>query len=93
MACSTTRSGALDSAPTKPHVWHCYVENTFRVLHEYAIQDFTDHINSQSKHIKFTIEAEQGSELPFLDTMVIVNEDNMLNTKIYHKHTHTLTST
>ena len=38
----------LDSALTKPHVWHCYVDDTFTVLHEYAIQDFTDHISSQS---------------------------------------------
>ena len=51
--------------------------------------DFTDHINSQSEHIKFTIEEEQDEQLPFLDTLVIVNDDGMLQTKIYWKNPHT----
>ena len=61
---------ALDSALTKPHIW-------------YSIQEFTEHINSQSKHIKFTIEAEQNGQLPFLDTLVILNDYGTLKTKIY----------
>ena len=77
---------ALDTAPTNPHV---YVDDMFTVLHEYAIKDFTDHINSQSECIKFTIEAEQGGQLPFLDTLMIVNKDSMLKTKMYHKPAHT----
>ena len=59
------------------------------VLHEYAMQEFTDHINSQSEHIKFTIEAEQDGQLPFLDILVIVNDDGTPKTKIYRKPTHT----
>ena len=55
---------ALNSTPTKPHVWYCYVNDTLMILHEYAIQDFTDHINSHSEHMKFTIEAEQGGHWP-----------------------------
>ena len=79
---------ALDSAPTKPHVWYRNVDDTFMILHEYAIQEFTEHINSQSEHIKFTIEAEQDGQLPFLDTLVILNDDSTLKTKIYRKPTH-----
>ena len=75
---------ALASAPTKPHVWYRYVDDTFTILHEYAIQGFTDHINAQSEHIKFTIEAEQDDQLPFLDTLVIVNGDQDLP----QTHTH-----
>ena len=83
---------ALDNAPTKPHVLYHYVDGTFTILHEYAIQDFTSHINSQSKHIKFTIiEAEQDGQLPFLDTLVIVNADGTLITKIY-RNPHKLTN-
>ena len=37
---------ALDSTLTKLHIWYCYMDNMFMILHEYAIQDFTDHINS-----------------------------------------------
>ena len=59
---------ALDSAPTKPHIWYRYVDGTFTILHEYAIQEFKDHLNFQSQHIKFTIEKEQDCQLAFLDT-------------------------
>ena len=76
---------ALDSAPTKLHIWYRYMDDTFTILHEYAIQGFIDHINAQSEHIKFTIEAELDGQLPFLDTLVIVNDDNILKTKIYRK--------
>ena len=62
------------------------------ILHEYAIQDFTNHINSQSEHFKFTIEAEQDGQLPFFDTLVIVTDNGTLKTKIYHKPTDTLTN-
>ena len=75
MGIGETEDKALDSAPTKSHVWYHYVDNTFMILQEYAIQDFTDHINSQSEHIKFTLDAEQGGQLPFLDILVIVNDD------------------
>ena len=75
---------ALNNALTRPHV-----DDTFTILHEYAIHDFTNHINTQSEHMKFTIEAEQDGQLPFLDTLVIVNDDSTLKTKIYHKPPHT----
>ena len=80
---------ALDSALTKPHVWYYYVDDIFMVLHEYVIQDFTHHITSQSEYIKFTIEAEQGGRLLFLDTLVTVNDGGMLKRRIYCKPTHT----
>ena len=80
---------AQDSAPTKPHVWYRYVDDTVMILHKYSIQDFNIHINSQSEHIKFTtIEAEQDGQLPFLDTLEIVNDHGTLKTKIYCKPTH-----
>ena len=37
---------ALDSALTKLHVWYRYMDDMFTILHEYAIQDFTNHINA-----------------------------------------------
>ena len=70
---------ALDSALTKLHIWYHYMAGTFMILHKYAIQEFTDHINFQSKHISFTIEEEQDGQLPFLDQDLL--------------QTHTLTNT
>ena len=53
------------------------------------VDTFTDHINSQNKHLKFPNEAEHCGQLPFLDTLVIVNDDGTWKTKIYQKPTHT----
>jgi hypothetical protein len=44
------------------------MDNTFTVLHEYDVEEFTEHINSMDPHIKFTIERhEKDSKLPFMD--------------------------
>ena len=67
---------ALDSTPTKPHVWYCYVDDTFTILHEYAIKDFNDHINSHSKHIKFTIKAEQYGQF---DSVTLLGHPGIVN--------------
>ena len=64
---------ALASAPITPQVRFRYVDDTFTVLHEALIQQFTDHINSQNQFIKFTIKEEQDGQLPFLDTCIIKN--------------------
>ena len=46
-------------------------------------------MNSQHTRINFTIEQEQNRELPFLDTVVKVESDGNLSTRIYSKKTHT----
>ena len=79
---------ARASAPNPLHVWYQYVDNTFTVLHKYAIEEFTNHM-CLDPHIKFTIEEEQDGQLPFSDTCIIMNEDGSLKTKIYRKPTHT----
>ena len=62
----------------------------FTILHQYAIEEFTNHINPLDPHIKFTIEEEQDGQLPFLDSCycIIVNRDGCLKAKIC-KPTHT----
>ena len=51
---------ALASAHNPPHVWYWYIDDTFTVLHQCAIEEFTNHINSLDPHIKFTIEEQDG---------------------------------
>ena len=80
---------ALASPPNPPQVWCWYVDDTFILHHQYAIEEFTNHINSLDPHIKFTMEDEHDGQLPFLDTCILVNEDGSLKTKIYRKPTHT----
>ena len=42
MAMEDFEEKTLDSAPTKPHIWYRYVDDIFTILHEYAIQVFTE---------------------------------------------------
>ena len=78
---------AIASAPRPPHVWLRYVDDTFVVIHEYDIDSFTTHINSQDPHSKFTMERDVEGKLPFLDTEVILQEDATVRTKVYLKPT------
>jgi hypothetical protein len=57
------------------------LDDTFTVLHEYDVEEFTEHITSIDPHIKFTIERhEKDSKLPFLDLCTHILDDG--STKI-----------
>ena len=80
---------AISTAPHPPSLWLRYVDNTFTVLHEYGVEEFTEHINSIDPHIKFTIEPEKNSKLPFLDLCTHTLDDGSTKITIYQKPTHT----
>ena len=53
------------------------------------MEEFTEHINSIDPHIKFTIEPEKDSKLPFLDLCTYILDDGSTKITIYRKPTHT----
>ena len=77
------------STPHPPSLSLRYVDDTFTVLHEYDVEEFTDHINSIDPHIKFRVEPEKDSKLPFLDLCTHILDDGSTKITIYWKPTHT----
>ena len=58
------------------HQWRRYVDDTFAILHQYDIDTFLEHINSQDHHIQF-------EKRLFLDTTVIVQDDGSITSRVY----------
>ena len=72
-----------------PSVWFRYVDDTFTVLPQNRIDEFTNYLNSQNRSIQFTIEGEENRKLAFLDTCIERREDGSLKVTVYRKPTHT----
>ena len=83
-------SKAIQSAPHPPVFWKRFVDDTFVIIKSFHKQEFLDHINSIDTNIQFTIEesSEDGS-MPFLDMLILPQEDGSFHTTIYRKPTHT----
>ena len=81
---------ALVTAPSTPKIWKRFVEDTFTIIQKADKEAFLDHINSIDANIHFTYEdpKEDGS-IPFLDMLIIPDEEGRLNTNVYRKPTHT----
>ena len=80
---------ALQNPPVVPSVWFRYVDDTFTVLPQNRIEEFTNYLNSQNRSIQFTIEEEEDCKLAFLDTCIERLEDGSLKVNVYRKPTHT----
>ena len=81
---------AISTAPHPPHFWKRYVDDTFTILESSHRRAFLDHINSIDQHIQFTWEEQrEDGSIPFLDVLVIPNEDGSLNSTVFRKPTHT----
>ena len=80
---------ALSTFANPPDFWYRYVDDTFTYMLETYIEGFLAHLNNQHPRIKFTIEQEENRQIPFLDTLLTVEENGTISTKIYRKKTHT----
>ena len=63
-----------------PKVWECHVDD---VIRKSNLHDFFQHINSLHPKTKFTMETEENSQLPFLDTLIQRNSDNTISVRVY----------
>ena len=82
----------LEKADKKPSLWLRYVDDTFVIWphNPELLQPFLHHLNCLRSSIKFTMEIEKDSTLPFLDVLVTRNpQDNTIQTTVYRKLTHT----
>ena len=81
---------ALDSYPLKPTSWKIFVyETNLNWTHGKAeLEKFFNHLNSISFEIKFTMELEENSKIPFLDVLISRKEDGTLGHQVYRKKTH-----
>ena len=61
--------------------------NMFRSVEGYSL--CLDFINSLNASIKFTVEREQNSKLPFLDLLISRNSSGNLSFAVYRKPSHT----
>ena len=79
----------LESAPHPPSLWKRFVDDTSVIIEAQHKDEFFHHINSIDKNIKFTAETRADGPMPFLDTLVIPQNDGSLSTTVYRKSTHT----
>ena len=81
---------AISTAPDPPTFWRRFVDDTFVIIQKEKEDSFFNHINNIDNKIQFTKEASTSDgSMPFLDTLVTINGDGSLNTKVYRKPTHT----
>ena len=81
---------ALTTSPCPPSLWKRYVDDTFTFIKRSHKDAFLEHINSIDHNIQFNCEdSREDGSIPFLDILIIPEEDGRLNTTVYRKPTHT----
>ena len=73
-----------------PSFWYRYVDNTFTMFDSKdTANGFLQYLNSRHHSIKFTVEFEQGNEIPVLHILVKRCPNNTFVTSIFRKKTFT----
>ena len=81
---------AINTAPHPPLFWRRFVDDTFTILESPHKTSFLEHLNSIDHQIQFTSEeAGIGGSIPFLDVLIMPDEEGNLKTTVYRKPTHT----
>ena len=69
--------------------WKRYVDDTCTAVPRNRVQDLLHHLNGIEESIKFMVEVESNSQLPFLDVLLRCTADGSISTSIYRKGMHT----
>ena len=73
----------------RPSIWFRYVDDTFTLFDsKNTATQFLHYLNSCHANIKFTVEFEENSTIPFLD-ILIKRHNHTFSTSIYRKKTFT----
>ena len=81
---------AINTAKNPPKMWKRYVDDTCVILNSTTKEEFFHHINSIDPKIQFTSEdSNPDGSLPFLDTLVMPQQDGSIKTTVFRKPTHT----
>ena len=70
---------ALDSCFFKHKFWGRYIDDIISVRNygEEELKGFLEHLNFWGRDLKFTIELEEDEKLPFLDVLLLKNENSL----------------
>jgi hypothetical protein len=84
---------AINTSPVSVRWWRRYVDDSNSCLQKQDIDKFHCHLNSINQNIQFTIEmpslTEHGQQIPFLDTILTIDNDRNVEVDVYRKSTHT----
>lgn len=65
------------------------MDDAITIMDKRSINEFHQHLNSINPSIRFTVETEKNNTIPFLDILIMREEDGSLETTVYRKPTHT----
>ena len=80
---------ALATSPQPIRFWRRYADDTFCFLKKSTVDEALQHLNSINPSIQFTMEQETDNQLPFLDVLLMRDDNNKIRTTVYRKKTHT----
>ena len=82
---------ALSSSLFQPRLWKRFVDDTCVIWPhgKEKLDLFFQHLSDQSDFIKFTMEFEVDGSLPFLNVLLLRNDDGSFSHQVFRKKSHT----
>ena len=65
------------------------IMDPLQVVQKKVLEDFHKHLYSMGPSIEFKVQMEANGQIPFLDILILRNDDGFTDTTVYKKPTHT----